>query len=511
MASALVTREGAWDAGGGAAFALKAAPARAGAKHPAASGLLAAARSGSVVMSRRSTLAGERAAPPSRVSFSSGPTPSPDFTRMPGEVPPQMPPRQSSGNPRYNSRGDVEEDAELYTFKAHSGAVYAVCFSADSRWLFSAGQDKTVRAWRMSDGQCMAVLRTHAAAVLSVAASPSPKGTFLATGDRKNQVVLWETRIDGGALRASKLWNADDGGGDAWSVPYLKHPSTRYGASYTTPGVNALAITPDDRLLCSGTARGTVTIFDTKAGKPYTVLLGHTGPVSCLAASNDSRYLFSGSGDTTAMVWDLDELGGKLVEIRKGSEKLVKRRIICTLRGHTAAVTAMSLSSDNRRLYTASSDGTVRAWMVVRTADGKHIQSDAEDDSLYLHGGSVGGSGTAQASGAACLRVSRGHCGQSVRALALSAAGGMSYGTLFSAGEDDAVKVWRAADGRWLRTLKGHEDWATTLALSQDNVLLASGAHDACVKVWRVGGIVSRESVAAATTVSAAQLVGGVG
>ena len=209
------------------------------------------------------------------------------------------------------------------------------------------------------------------------------------------------------------------------------------------------------------------------------------------------------------MIWDIDELGGKYVNLRKGTEKLVKRRIVATLRGHTGGISSMVLSSDDRRLYSSSSDGTTRAWMVVRSADGKHIRADPEDESLYLHGGSASSSGTATTAGAHCLLVMRGHCGQSVRALALSESEGMAYGTLFSAGEDNAVKVWRAADGRWLRTLKGHTDWATTLALSPDNTMLASGSHDATLMVFRVGGIVKREVVAAATTVSAAQLIGG--
>lgn len=444
----------------------------------------------------------------SSISFSfdgQGPTPEPGFELMPGELP-APPPKPGT---TYNSRGDVEEDAAMYHISAHQGAVYAVCFSADNEWLFSASQDNTVRVWRMADGECMHVIQSHDAPVLTLATSCSVAGKLLVTGDKKNKLILFELRGDAAALRPTKRWEADDSGGSGWDIPYQAHPSTRYGASYTTKGVNALALTPDDRLVCSGTARGTVSIFQSSSGKPYTVLLGHTGPISCIKVTADSRYVFSSSADATIMIWDIDELGGKYVNLRKGTEKLVKRRIVATLRGHSGGISSMVLSSDDRRLYSSSSDGTTRAWMVVRSADGKHIRADPEDESLYLHGGSASSSGTATTAGAHCLRVMRGHCGQSVRALALSESEGMAYGTLFSAGEDNAVKVWRAADGRWLRTLKGHTDWATTLALSPDNTMLASGSHDATLMVFRVGGIVKREVVAAATTVSAAQLIGG--
>jgi WD40 repeat protein len=77
------------------------------------------------------------------------------------------------------------------------------------------------------------------------------------------------------------------------------------------------------------------------------------------------------------------------------------------------------------------------------------------------------------------LRSLEGHT-DAVTAVALSPDGR----TIVSGSLDGTVKVWDAHDGRLLRSLAGHTHWVTAVALSADGRTIVSGAWDSTVKVW---------------------------
>ena len=60
----------------------------------------------------------------------------------------------------------------------------------------------------------------------------------------------------------------------------------------------------EDGLLASASLDGTVRIWDVRAGKELVdPPLKHTGPVWCVAFSQDGRLLASGGGDRVVKVW----------------------------------------------------------------------------------------------------------------------------------------------------------------------------------------------------------------
>ncbi|KAK4116056.1 NWD1 protein, partial [Canariomyces notabilis] len=71
----------------------------------------------------------------------------------------------------------VEEDwnACTQTLEGHSGPVWSVAFSPNSKLVASGSDDKTVKMWDAATGTCMQTLAGHSGLVSSVTFSPDSK------------------------------------------------------------------------------------------------------------------------------------------------------------------------------------------------------------------------------------------------------------------------------------------------------------------------------------------------
>lgn len=68
-------------------------------------------------------------------------------------------------------------------------------------------------------------------------------------------------------------------------------------------GVLALAASPDEKYLASGSYDQTIRIWDTDTWKCVKILKGHGGGIKCLSFSRDGSVLFSAASDNTIRVW----------------------------------------------------------------------------------------------------------------------------------------------------------------------------------------------------------------
>jgi WD40 repeat protein/uncharacterized caspase-like protein len=98
---------------------------------------------------------------------------------------------------------------------------------------------------------------------------------------------------------------------------------------------------------------GMLKLYDAQTGREVRAFTGHTGEVQAVAFSPDGRLLASAAADNAIKLWDA----------QTGRE-------LFTLKGHTAQINSLAFSPDTRLLASAGNDGSTLLW---DTSDGRQL------------------------------------------------------------------------------------------------------------------------------------------
>ncbi|HEY9798673.1 MAG TPA: caspase family protein, partial [Leptolyngbyaceae cyanobacterium] len=109
--------------------------------------------------------------------------------------------------------------------------------------------------------------------------------------------------------------------------------------------VNAVAFSPDGKLIVSGSHDKTVRLWDIQGNRVGQPFFGHESSVYSVAFSSDGKLIVSGSGDKTVLLWNL-------VGNRVGQPFFV----------HKSSVYSVAFSPDGKLIVSGSGDNTVLLW-----------------------------------------------------------------------------------------------------------------------------------------------------
>jgi|HubBroStandDraft_2_1064218.scaffolds.fasta_scaffold33876_1 WD40 repeat protein len=238
--------------------------------------------------------------------------------------------------------------------------------------------------------------------------------------------------------------------------------------------VNALAFSPDSRLLATGSADRIAVIWDVATSQRM-IEMEHTSQVGSVAFSPDGRRLATGSADNAISLWEA-ATGRSLITFQRGR----------TARSQAdASVDAVAFSPDGRLLASGSADGLVGLWDAATGAE--RLQIDHRNsvfsvafspDGRWFGSGSADGTARVwdAATGAERLRMT--HL-SSVFSVAFS-----PDGRWFASGSaDGTARIWNVGTGAE-RLQIAHRNSVLSVGFSPDGRWLATGSYDGSATIW---------------------------
>jgi WD40 repeat protein len=264
--------------------------------------------------------------------------------------------------------------------------------------------------------------------------------------------------------------------------------------------VQAVALSPDRRLLIAAGADGTLRLWNVAAR-------GHPVAVATLARADKTLPLYTAAFSPDGRV--IAAAGaGKVVKLWQVSGSGTVTPLGQPLTGPTYTVYSIAFSRDGRLLAAGSADGTVRLWDVANPARPRPVGRPLKVPGAAGAGGYVqsvafSADGKTLAAGTSVKtvwlwNVSRPAAPVRFRGMPLTGPAEMvssvafspSGTTLAASSEDNKVWLWSVHANRRTATrdgtLAGATDWANTIAFSPDGRSLAEGTSDASVFVWNL-------------------------
>src|SRR5262249_55707183 len=155
---------------------------------------------------------------------------------------------------------DAASGQERATLRGHTGRIESLAYAADGKTIATAAGDHTVRLWDAASGRERAVLRAADAGGARAVAF-AHRGPVLATAWNDSRVRLWDA--DGCQLLATF-------GGDRLRL-------------------DAVAFSPDDRLVAAGDIGHEVWVWERTSGQPHGFFRGHEDWVWGVAFAPDGK------------------------------------------------------------------------------------------------------------------------------------------------------------------------------------------------------------------------------
>jgi WD40 repeat protein len=205
---------------------------------------------------------------------------------------------------------------DKFTLKGHSGGITSVTFSKDGKFLASASKDFTIRVYNTETGELTFTANDHRAEATKV--TIDPKSKYIISSSLDATLVMYDFQNIASKPKTIKcsgpvysFANATDGKSIyvATDKPDIENIDFKAAVIRKLKGhsgkINCLEISPNGKMMASGSDDKTIIIWDLATGKVLKTLQGHTWKITSVSWSIDGNYLLSTCNDGQTKIWDL--------------------------------------------------------------------------------------------------------------------------------------------------------------------------------------------------------------
>ncbi|MDB4931640.1 MAG: repeat-containing protein, partial [Myxococcaceae bacterium] len=357
---------------------------------------------------------------------------------------------------------------------AHAGKIRDLRFSPDGRRLATTGDDGRVLVWDAATMAAPTVLAGHTGHVNSLAWASSDA---LVSGGDDGAVIVWD-------VTTARPLRTLAGGAEVYRVA-VDPTGTLVAAAVVDPAVPVWKLHTGERVASLGGHHGSAN--DAVFAGARLVTADEAGVLRTWDAARGELDLTLPPDGTIFSVTAVDDrlvLAGEAATIRTAST--APSRLLLRLIGHRARVRGVAFDPTGTVLYTASNDGTARAW-------------DLATGAARFAVGAATPQPEAPAAPGTTIPPPNEH---GLRAVAPSPDGR----TLATAAEDGTVALWSAATGAALGTLDGHRGRVRDVAFSRDGATALTHGFDGTARLWDLASRRERARLTVGAPVLAARL-----
>jgi len=293
---------------------------------------------------------------------------------------------------------DIKKRKKIYVFKGHTSTVNNVKFSPNGRWIASASLDQSIRIWDIKTKKEISMLTHDDVSIKSIIFIDNE--TLISTSSLN--IELWDLKnkklLKSVSTGMDDLENIDISkdkkmlalGGRVVKVKDLTNNKIIFQSERDIRTmVNSVKFSPNGKILATCSSNGTIELWNIKSRKKIALLRGHTSSINDIEFSKDGLTLISSSDDKTIRFWDISNIENKNFKFKRdggGTNDIIFSKtgklfastgywsnniylwdtetlhIQNILKGHTNKVKKLLFSSDEKKIFSASDDGTIKIW-----------------------------------------------------------------------------------------------------------------------------------------------------
>lgn len=238
-----------------------------------------------------------------------------------------------------------------------------------------------------------------------------------------------------------------------------------------TKDIEALAYSPDGKILVSGGWDNTIKVWNPESGELMKDFVAHDGAIRCMAFSRDSKMLITGARDNSIKIWD--------------STWTAKYSLF----GHQNTINAVLIDPGMRYAYSGGADALVKVWDLKKKGESRTFKKmpravnalaiSVRGTDLY-----VATEGPEIYNLTVTGKDKKSLVGHTDEVNSLSYSLNNKY--LLSGSSDKTAIIWNVQNGKAEHVLKGHTWKVTHVAFSIDSKFAITGSTDGTVKMWDV-------------------------